>query len=181
MKKNNVLHDDKIGLRAIEPEDIDILYTWENDTSIWKVSNTLAPFSKYILKQYLETSHQDLHTTKQLRLIIYLLNKPELLLGAIDLFDYDPFHRKAGIGILISKEEDRKKGYASSALNLLLEYVFNILCLHQVYCNISADNEKSLALFKKHGFDIIGKKKDWIFSGKNWIDEYMLQKINPLY
>ncbi len=143
MLENNI-----IKLRALEPSDIDLLYKWENDISVWRVSNTLAPFSKYIIKQYIENSHFDIYQTKQLRLIIDLKSGEELIpIGCIDLFDFEPFHNRAGIGILIADSEYRGKSYASEALDLLIKYSFEILNLHQLYCNITVDNEASLKLF----------------------------------
>lgn len=164
-----------INLRAIEPTDIDILYKWENDTSIWYLSNTLEPFSKFILEQYILSSGQDIYSKKQLRLMIDL-NESKKTIGSIDLFDFDPKNKRAGIGILINKNE-REMGYASEALKLLIDYSFNTLDLHQVYCNISDDNNASLKLFNNFGFETIGLKKQWNFINDKWHNEYMLQLI----
>src|ERR1700741_62691 len=117
LKGNNVC------LRALEQSDIDVLYKWENDTSIWKVSGTLAPFSRFTLEQYLLNAHQDIYTTKQLRLIIEpvspLLSAAEVKpAGCIDLFEFDPHHKRAGIGIMV-EEAFRGNGFASEALELL--------------------------------------------------------------
>ena len=164
-----------INLRAIEPADIDILYKWEKDTSIWYLSNTIEPFSKFILEQYILSSNQDIYSKKQLRLMIDI-NESKKTIGSIDLFDFDPKNKRAGIGILINKNE-RGKGYASEALELLINYSFHTLDLHQLYCNISADNNVSLKLFHNFGFEIIGLKKQWNFINDKWMDEYMLQLI----
>ncbi|MDM8158778.1 GNAT family N-acetyltransferase [Labilibaculum sp. K2S] len=173
-----ILEGKSIRLRALEPTDLKLLYKWENDSTIWEVSHTLKPFSIFILKQYLESSHLDIFETKQLRLVIELIetNTP---IGLIDLFDFDPFHQRAGIGILINETENKNKGFASEALQILCNYAFSTLQVHQLYCNITASNEVSLRLFTKQGFEIIGNKKDWIRSKNGWIDEYSLQKINP--
>jgi diamine N-acetyltransferase len=179
-KKSN---SPEIILRALEPSDIDLLYSWENDREIWKVSNTIVPYSKYILKEYLEKSHLDIYQTKQLRLMIDLkYDKGTRLksIGTIDLFDFDPYHNRAGVGILIGDKSERKKGYASMTLKSLINYAFNTLQLHQIYCNILTDNKDSLNLFLKHGFIIIGEKKEWIKVPEEYIGEYMLQLINPL-
>jgi len=48
----NFLSGVSISLRAVEPADIDLLYHWENDTSIWKVSNTLTPYSHFQIEEY---------------------------------------------------------------------------------------------------------------------------------
>jgi diamine N-acetyltransferase len=166
----------KLNFRAPEPEDVDILYTWENDASIWHLSNTVTPFSKHTLEEYILNAHQDIYTAKQLRLII-VLNKTSEAVGCIDLFDFDPVNMRAGVGILISKEF-RKKGFASEALSMLIDYAFQTLHLHQLYCNITSDNAESLKLFQKQNFKIIGLKKEWIRFKSNWIDEYMLQLLN---
>ena len=97
--------------------------------------------------------------------------------GTIDLFDFDPFHQRAGVGILIKNKEKRQKGYASEALKILINYCFNTLNLHQLYCNIYVANTTSLKLFEKYNFQIIGEKKEWTRYGDKWIGEYMLQLI----
>ena len=169
------LQGQQISLRAIEPEDIDILYQWENDTENWNVSNTQTPFSRFVLEQYIATAHQDIYNVKQLRLIICdSANKP---VGCIDLFDFEPNHLRAGIGILIAEKSDRKKGYASEALEILIEYCFLSLNLHQLFCNIGIDNEASVLLFQKHGFQITGIKKQWLREGTAFKDELMLQRV----
>ena len=174
---------DVIKLRALEPSDVEILYKWENDQRIWRVSNTIAPFSKHILNKYIENSHLDIYQTRQLRLIIELNDRESgnnIPVGTVDLFDFDPYHNRAGIGILIADEEFRGKGYASEALDTLLDYTFNTLQLHQVYCNVLTENQSSLNLFTKYGFKIIGIKKDWIKTPNKYLDEYILQCINPI-
>ncbi|MEI6696510.1 MAG: GNAT family protein [Bacteroidota bacterium] len=166
------LKGNNIQLRAMEPEDIDMLYDWENDTSVWHISNTTTPFSRYVIEQYV-FSVQDVFVNKQIRLMITVDNKP---IGCIDIFDFDPNNRKAGIGILIAGEM-RNKGFASDALETLIKYCFNALQLHQLYCSILTDNESSLKLFKKHGFVICGSRKDWVMLNNEWKDEYFLQLI----
>ena len=167
-----------IHLRAPEPTDIDTLYKWENDPEIWHISNTLVPFSRFDLEQFVMTAGLDIFKSKQLRLMIDLKEASgSVSIGALDLFDFDPIHKRAGVGILIMKTY-RGKGYASEALEIFINYAFNTLQLHQLYCNISAKNTVSLALFKKHGFMVIGLKKDGLSVTNGWVDEYLLQLIN---
>jgi diamine N-acetyltransferase len=172
----------KIILRAPEPADVDLLYLWENDPDIWHISNTITPFSKFILEKYLESAHLDIYQVKQLRLMIDIQdprNKTYRTVGTIDLFDFDPYHSRAGVGILIGDKSDRRKGFASAALEQFIQYSFNVLQLHQLYCNITCDNEDSLRLFQKCGFVISGHKFDWIRTPGRYVEEVMLQLINP--
>ena len=166
----------KIHLRALEPEDLDFLYTIENNESFWEVSSTQTPFSRFILEQYIVNSHQDIFEAKQLRLII-VDNITNISVGMIDLFEFNPLHKRAGIGILII-ETEQHKGFASEAIELLINYSFNQLNLHQLFANITADNTKSLELFTKLNFKKIGVKKEWIFSKGDFKDEILFQLIN---
>ena len=173
------LENDIIKLRALEPEDVDILYKWENDPNVWKVSNTIAPFSKYTLKSFIEEQQYDIFETKQMRLIIEskTLGIP---VGTIDLFELDPYNRRAGIGVLIYEDKNMGQGYASSALAVLIRYSFQVLNLNQIFCNIPFDNKRSLTLFKSKGFSIVGLKKEWVKTTADWQDEYMLQLLNTV-
>ena len=178
--QENILTGKITRLRAIEPNDIDLIYSWENDSAIWQLSNTFTPFSRYVIKQFIENSQQDIFQLKQLRLMIDKIDdKKNTTIGTIDLFDFDPIHRRAGVGILIANTAERKKGYASDALDTLINYSFYTLQLHQLYCNITEDNTDSLNLFQSKGFQLIGTKRDWLVFPKGKKDEFMFQLINP--
>lgn len=174
---SQLLSNKNIILRPLEPEDLEFLYTCENNTDIWHVSNTLTPFSKFILRQYIENSHHDIYTNKQLRLIISTQNEHKSV-GAIDLFDFDPYHLRAGVGILINSPVNREKGYAFEALETLKSYCFSHLKLKQLYCNIGETNTKSIKLFEKAGFEKCGIKKQWLRNNNGYEAELMFQLIH---
>jgi diamine N-acetyltransferase len=167
-----MLKGENLILRALEPTDLDLLYKWENDLSIWKVSQTIAPFSKHTLSQYLESANQDLFLAKQLRLMIEKDGEP---IGTIELFDYDPLNSRAGLGIWIVNEADRGKGHAREALTLMIEYAFFQLQLNQLYCNISSQNKVSINLFSSLDFILVGIKKKWNKTPKGFEDELLFQ------
>ena len=169
------LQDGLITLRALEPSDVDLLFAWENDEEIWTVSHTLAPFSKHILALYIQNADKDIFETRQLRMMIDASEGRTI--GAIDLFDFDPLHSRAGIGILIHNQDDRSRGYATAALNLMIRYCFEKLGLHQIYANILMDNNISLKLFTRAGFVISGTRKEWIRENGRYKDEYLLQLL----
>jgi len=171
----NQLKYGKISLRPLEPEDIDLLYLWENNMEIWEVSNTKTPFSRYILGEYIKESARGIYETKQQRLIIQ--NENAQPIGAVDLFDFEPYHLRAGVGILIHKNDDRQKGYATDALLALSNYAIHVLGLKQLYANIAKDNSSSIHLFEKCGFSQSGVKKNWLKTLKGWKDELFFQKI----
>lgn len=164
-----------IVLRALEPDDVEMLYNWENNMEIWELSNTKTPFSKYVLAKYIQESARDIYETRQLRLIIE--TRDHVPVGAIDLFEFEPYHQRAGVGILIHKTEHRHKGYATDALAALSNYALEVLGLKQLYANIAADNPISINLFEKAGFQQSGLKKNWLKTFTGWKDEVLLQKM----
>lgn len=171
----NQLQYGKIKLRPLEPSDLDLLYQWENNMEIWEISNTKTPFSKHILAQYLLEAAKDIYETKQLRLIIQ--NEKLEAVGAVDLFDFDPYHLRAGVGILIHRKSDRNKGYATDALIALSNYALQTIGLIQLYANITEDNKNSIQLFEKSGFQKSGIKKHWIKTINGWKNELFFQKF----
>ena len=170
------LKGENSNLRALEPEDLEFLYTIENNESFWEISHTQTPFSKYLLKQYLENAHLDIFEAKQLRLLIEEKSTKRQI-GLIDLFDFNPQHKRAGIGVLIH-EQYQKAGFASEALALLIPYCFKKLHLHQLFANITPDNQHSITLFMGHGFKKNGEKKDWLYVNGAFKNQLILQLIN---
>jgi diamine N-acetyltransferase len=130
-----------------------------------------------LVKQYLENAHQDIYEAKQLRMAI-CQDEDFPALGLIDLFDFDPQNRRAGIGIVIQSIENRKQNIGSEALQLLVNYAFYNLNLHQLYANIATENTASIALFTKFGFEKIGVKKEWTLVSGSFKDEALYQLVN---
>ena len=144
----NLLQNKTVCLRAPEPEDLELLYSWENNPEWWEIGNTLAPYSRYLLKEYIA-----------------------------DLYDFDPHHRRAGVGILVDPLY-QKNGLATEALELLAEYAFSYLKLHQLFVHIPIGNEPSKALFARCGFTVTGILTDWITTKDGYSDVLTMQKIN---
>jgi diamine N-acetyltransferase len=170
------LQGENIYLRALEPEDLEFVYAIENDESIWELSNTITPYSKFLIRQYLENAHQDIYEAKQLRLAI-CKKENSTAIGLIDLFDFDVKNKRAGVGIIIQNEIDRSSGFGKEALKLVIDYAFEHLQLHQLYANIGTENKASLSLFTTFGFEKTGVKKDWNFVGNAFQDEAIFQLI----
>lgn len=173
-----MIRSGNIWLRAVEPTDIDLLFGWENDPDVWHVSNTITPYSRYQIEQFVFNSQQDLFSTGQLRLIITAREKDDQRVpaGAVDLFEIDAVHRRAGIGILVTSEY-RNKGIATEALEMMIDYARETLHLHQLYCHIAENNPFSIRLFEKLGFVCCGTRREWLLTQDGWIDQYMYQLI----
>ena len=150
-------------LRALEAEDVDLLYVWENDPAVWGV------------RRFLDEQRFDLYAARPLRLVVETLDGRAV--GLVDLFEFEPVDLRAGIGILIHGAGDRGRGFASDALDVLCRYARQVLGLHQLWCSVAPDNAASLALFRRAGFAECGRKREWRRTPDGWADELLLQKI----
>ena len=161
-----------INFRAMEPEDLDLLYTIENDTNLWNIGVTSVPYSRYTLYEYIANSKNDIYTDRQVRMMIE--NNKHDIVGIVDLTNFDPKHMRAEIGIVI-EQKHRNKGYAQATIQKIKEYSLNVLHLHQLYAYVDKDNEQSLKLFKRCGFIISNELKDWLFDGKIYHSALLMQ------
>ncbi len=168
-----------IQLRALEPEDIDFLFTTENNEDLWYLSYTNKPFSRNSLMCYIkEQANQDIYQAKQLRLVISDAQKTPL--GLIDLYDFDFTNQRAGVGIIIDINH-RRRGYALEALQLVTKYAFHRLELHQLFASINEGNHSSERLFSRAGFTKTSVKKEWNYIQGKFYDEYLYQKLNHVH
>ena len=168
-----------IHLRAMEPEDIDLIYSWENNPDVWVHSSSHQPFSRNALQRFIEENDgADIYASQQLRLMAdveEIGNKPTTV-GCIDLFDFEPYHRHAAIGMLVDSRY-RHKGYGEAMLKQLEEFAARHLNIHLLYCDIAASNIACLALYKKNGYREVGVRKEWIWNGNSWEDAVTVEKV----
>ena len=168
------LKDDSVRLRTPEPEDLELMYAMENDTTLWSAGNATLPYSRYTLRIYLEQSKQDLFTERQARFVIELPTGEAA--GMIDLADFDPLNSRAEVCIgLLGKH--RGKGVATRALTLLCDYTFRKLHINQLYAYIPEWNEESLRLFEKNGFKKSALLQQWLRTENGFCNVFLVQKF----
>ena len=163
-----------IKLRAIEPEDLDLLYRIENDMELWNVGTTNVPYSRYLLHDYVANAKNDIYTDRQVRMMVE--NYEGQIVGVVDLVSFDPANCRAEIGLIILNSY-RCQGYGTAVLNQILDYALRILHLHQLYAYIDIDNYSSLQLFKKAGFVVVSEIKDWLYDGAKFHDSMLVQYV----
>ena len=162
----------EIHLRALEPEDLELLYAIENDDVLWRVGTTNVPYSRYVLRDYIANTRSDIYADRQLRLMIE--NGSGDVVGIIDLINFDPRHLRAEIGLVILAAE-RRRGYATAALKALCRYGRETLHLGQLYAIIDIENQPALSLFRQAGFSVEHTLQNWLFAGADYHDAVLLQ------
>jgi len=172
---SKLLSNDRIRLRALEPTDLDTLYRWENDTALWAVSDTVAPYSREALWHYLKEYTGDIYAQRELRLMI-TLQADGTPVGTVDFFNFDPLNNRAELGLFIAAEH-RGKGLGREALELLTAYARDHIGLRQLYVYIGLDNERCLELFESYGYRRVGVLHSWVKRGRDYRDVALLQMI----
>ena len=167
-----------LRLRAVELSDAERIYEWENTYSLWGVSATRAPFSRFAIESYVQNAqNDDIYSVKQMRLMIDIEVEGEVrTVGCVDLYDLEPQHSRAGVGIFIADGEFRRKNIAFKALEWVWNYARNILNLHQLYAYVTEDNMPSCKLFEKAGYKKTAVLNDWFKKGNNYNDVFVYQK-----
>ncbi len=172
---SQLLKNETLSLRPLEPTDLDTLYRWENDTSLWMVSDTVAPYSREALWSYLQAYTADIYSQRQLRLMI-TLNQDGTAVGTIDFINFDPLNNRAELGLFISREM-RGKGLGRQALDLLTTYARDHIGMRQLYVFIALDNEVCLKLFEDYGYSRAGILQSWVKRGNRYRDVAILQML----
>lgn len=161
-----------VVLRAMEPEDLDLLYQIENDTKLWNIGLTNVPYSRYVLHDYIATSSGDIYTDKQVRLIIE--NEEHQTIGLVDIMNFNPQNRRAEMGIVV-QEAFRQKGYGKDAIQEVMRYAKEVLHLHQLYVVVNSSQKPTIGLFLRMGFKETCQLKDWLYDGEVYHDATLLQ------
>ena len=162
----------QVHLRAIEPEDLDMLYRVENDVKLWNVGITNVPYSRYALHDYVANASGDIYADHQVRLIVE--NGQKQVVGIADIVDFDPGNRRAEIGLVI-EQPFRGQGYGLGAMKELQRYALEVLHLHQLYAIIDVQNETCLQMFRQLGYHESSCLKDWLYDGREYRDAIVMQ------
>ena len=164
----------EISLAEIELSDVDFILELENDTDIWKVSNTTDFFNREEIENFAAQNSISGLDSGQKR---WMIKIDDVNCGCVDIFDYDKYNGRAGVGIAIHKDY-RGHGIAKIALKLIVDYSRYSLMLNQLYCTIIEDNIKSINIFESLGFIKTGYRKEWTkYRGKYYNELFYQLKL----
>ena len=172
-----VLKSEQHRLRALEPSDVATLVSWENNSDEWWMGAATAPVSKASVQQFVE-GNQDIYAQRQLRWMLDAqIDGGWTSVGAMDLYDFDPRQRRAGVAVHIDSLH-RRQGHALAGVALMKAYASRHLHLHQLYAEIPGGHQGSLALFAQSDFVEVSHRKQWVLQPNGeWSDVVTAQCI----
>ena len=164
----------QVKLRAIEPEDLDLLYRIENDRKLWNVGASNVPYSRYTLHDYIANASDDIYVDRQVRMMIE--NGAGEIVGIVDVVNFDPSNCRAEVGLIIL-DAFRRQGYGRSTLEQIASYALNVLHLHQLFAFVDTRNKASMELFRNMGYQESTRIVDWLYDGREYHDAIMMQLV----
>lgn len=188
MKYYRKLEGKRLYLSPISEEDADLFATWLNDLDITRnltISHVQLSYlkEKQILGEMIKRGDQ---------VFSIVLNDNDRLIGNCSLNSIDHLDRKAELGIFIGDKNAWSKGYGQEAMQLLLDYGFNILNLHNIYLRVFSHNKKAIHSYERIGFKHAGRLRETNIIGGKMHDElfmdileseftsqYLRSKLNP--
>ena len=163
--------DALVGLRALEPEDLELLYAIENDPEVWEAGEA-SFYSRYTLKQYIATAANDIRVDGQLRLVAQWAG---VGIGLADLAGYDAANARAEVGMVVLPQY-RGRGLAEQALLCLVEHARR-LHLHQLWATIAVGNSAAEAMARGAGFEATAVLRQWLRVADGYRDARIWQRI----
>nr|WP_308534908.1 GNAT family protein [uncultured Prevotella sp.] len=113
----------------------------------------------------------DFHNNNQEEILLVIYDViADKLIGHVGLYKIDNTTKKAEYGILLADDNSRGKGYGTMCTKTMIDFAFDVLCLHKVYAEIIDENISSVTMFKKCGFKIDGVLRDDNFKNGHYCD-----------
>ena len=143
---------DLVFLRLVELRDASLIYEWEKNKEIINSTKRDEPLTIAFIESII-MEQRNVLISGQVRYVICNCNS-NIAVGVVDLYNIDFNIGYADVGIAVVDEINRKKGFASEALNLIREFAYNDLGLNQLNAMVALDNVASNKLFKSAGYSI---------------------------
>ncbi len=175
MAKKTIMTGRTTVLRAVEPEDLWVMYDIENDSDLWKHGRSNVPYSHYALRRFIEENKCDIYVDGQVRLTVTVCDKGRTI-GFVDLQNFSPEHMRAEVGIAIV-DSAQGCGYATDALETLVAYVRDVLRLHLLYAIVADDNTRAVKLFLRCGFVRTASLSQWLRRAEGFADASLFTLI----
>ncbi|MBQ7443397.1 MAG: GNAT family N-acetyltransferase [Bacteroidaceae bacterium] len=159
-----------VSLRALEPEDLELLYAIENDPGVWEAGLSPTLYSRYMLKQYIATAANDIYVDGQLRLVVQL---GDAAMGLADLTGFDAASGRAEVGMVVVPQY-RCRGLGTAALVALAAHARR-LHLHQLWATVAVGHVAAEAMVAHAGFSATAALRQWLRVGDGYRDARIWQ------
>jgi RimJ/RimL family protein N-acetyltransferase len=167
----NIWQGKRVRLRAVEPDDWQAFFDWEQDTHFGRWTYWIPfPTSREAARTWAAGQALADGKTHEFRWVIETLDGE--FAGTINTHTCDPRVGTFQYGVAVKREYWRH-GYASEAIWIVLGYFFRELRYQKVTAPVYAFNEPSLALHCRLGFTEEGRLRRMVYTGGQYHDEVL--------
>ena len=117
---------------------------------------------------------------QQVRFYVFLKENPDQIIGTVSLYDISGVYSKADLGYKFSSKFHHK-GYASEAVEKLLDIAFIELNIHRICAHVQEDNIPSIRLLEGLGFEKEGLCRDYLCFRGVWKDHLQYSLLAPKF
>lgn len=174
-----LFESNRIFLRKMTSEDIEIYHKWRNDIEVMK--STSPSLDIYSIEETEEFVNYFILGSKSAKAYIIIEKESGEAIGIISLVNIDYKNRKAESIIDIGEKEFWGKGFGSEAMKLLLDFGFLELNLHRISLKVFVFNSRAINLYKKLGFQEEGRARESIFRRGKWYDTIYMSLLEDEY
>lgn len=167
--------NERVYLRALEPEDYKTSIKWRKDDAIWEMLGGTKYFvSSAYEKKWVEDT---IYNSKDVKLAICLCENDRYI-GNVYMTNIDQLRRSCHSHILIGEKDCWGKGYAREALLKAVFYMIEERNIHRIQATVLESNEQSLNMHKKCGYKIDGLLRDSVYKNGKFQNQYILSLLD---
>ena len=150
------IEGERVALGPLRRDLLPLYQRWINDPAV--VRTLAAGFRPLLLEDEQQWYEQRVGASNDVVFQIYVRNgwRP---IGTTAVVGIDQRHGTASLGIMIGEKDCWDQGYGTEATRLVLDYVFNVLGLHNVRLSVYDFNHRGVRAYEKAGFKVIGRRR----------------------
>jgi RimJ/RimL family protein N-acetyltransferase len=152
-------------------KDPEIESKWTHDSDFMRMMDTAParPMSAAMVRKQYEKLEKQIEEKKNVFHFMIRAQADDRLIGMAAVNRVEWTNSNAFLRLGIGAAEDRRKGYGTQALQMLLRFAFAELNLFRVSAMVPEYNEAALALLKKFGFvQEVCRRKALERDGQRW-------------
>ena len=171
------LETKRLWLRPMLAKDLDFVFRHFSDPAISRYLVDEEPVSTMAQAQEIIDFYAD-PSSKSYNRWVLIRKSTDKPIGTCGFHMWQNSHHRAEIGYDLASAAWRQ-GYMTEALETVLRFGFEQMALNRISAMVHPDNEASLRLLTKLGFQKEGLLRDYYYQNGQFYDHWLLSLLKP--